>query len=247
MKGPFLAWADSLIEKSTEPDRRRSYDEAEQYHHYIDLDRYGAYPFTELPRNYDDAVRKFGKDFVDTTGTLPWRIATMTGMLAKAMRERDTSGILFAAAYLSHYIADAQVPLHTTLNYDGQQTGQRGVHSRWETGIPERYGETYHFDTEAPVFIGDPLAKAFAMTMSSYQKVDSVLTLDREAVERTPESERYVMRQRYGRERRELSDRYFAEYNALLGGMVERQMEEAIRMVASYWYTAWVQAGKPKL
>ena len=32
-----------------------------------------------------------------------------------------------------------------------------------------------------------------------------------------------------------------------MNGMVEKQMRKAITVTASFWYTAWVNAGKPDL
>jgi hypothetical protein len=36
-------------------------------------------------------------------------------------------------------------------------------------------------------------------------------------------------------------------YDAMLQGMVERRMKQSIFAVASFWYTAWVNAGQPDL
>jgi hypothetical protein len=36
-------------------------------------------------------------------------------------------------------------------------------------------------------------------------------------------------------------------YNQKLNGMIEKQMRSAITSTASFWYTAWVNAGKPDL
>ena len=33
----------------------------------------------------------------------------------------------------------------------------------------------------------------------------------------------------------------------MLDGMVERRMRESIYAIASFWYTAWVNAGQPDL
>ena len=40
---------------------------------------------------------------------------------------------------------------------------------------------------------------------------------------------------------------YARAYNTLLKGMVERRMRQSIFAVASFWYTAWVNAGQPDL
>jgi hypothetical protein len=43
------------------------------------------------------------------------------------------------------------------------------------------------------------------------------------------------------------SKEYTQAYDRLLNGMVERRMRKAIFMTASFWYTAWVNAGMPNL
>ena len=43
------------------------------------------------------------------------------------------------------------------------------------------------------------------------------------------------------------TDTYATQLHTNLDGMVEKQMKKAITQTASYWYTAWVNAGKPDL
>lgn len=247
LQGFFRQHADSIIQRSIEPDLRRYTDKEEGSTHYIDIDRYGTFPFPNLPRSYDAAVAKFGKGLVDSNGTVPWRIVTFLNGLTKAFQERDSDAIIFYASNLGHYVADAHVPLHATENYDGQLSGQKGVHARWESGVPERYGSGFHLNPAPAEFIGDPLNTAFDAVLESYQDVDSVLILDREALKNTPEKDRYVQRTVRGRVVNEYSDEYYRRYYALLSGMIERRMTAAAHRVASYWYTAWVNAGKPEL
>jgi hypothetical protein len=42
-------------------------------------------------------------------------------------RKTKKHEILFIAADLGHYIADAHMPLHTSDNHDGQLTDQKGI------------------------------------------------------------------------------------------------------------------------
>jgi len=46
---------------------------------------------------------------------------------------------------------------------------------------------------------------------------------------------------------RQYSSDYTIAYNKKLSGMAERRMRQAIFAVASFWYTAWVNAGQPDL
>ena len=43
------------------------------------------------------------------------------------------------------------------------------------------------------------------------------------------------------------SDEYAKKFHTSLNGMVENQMKKAITATANFWYTAWVNAGKPDL
>ena len=184
---------------------------------------------------------------VDTNGTVPWRIANFTERLSDAMKSKDKRSIMFYAANLGHYIADAHVPLHSTENYDGKMTNQTGLHSRWESELPAQFGSDYKLVPAPAVFIDDPLAGAFTIVLESFQRVDSVLRMDLKAKEGMPESELVTIKRERGRTVYIYSEQYYRRYHSLLKGMVERRMNDAIHLVASYWYTAWMNAGKPEL
>ena len=53
---------DLLFEHAVDPDKRRYAVKEEGPRHYIDLDKYGSYPFQSLPRKWEDAVAKFTLD-----------------------------------------------------------------------------------------------------------------------------------------------------------------------------------------
>src|SRR5678815_3016514 len=103
---PHIAF---IAEHAVDPDKRRYAVAEEGSRHYIDIDRYGSYPYTALPRNWNDAVAKFGADSLAIHGIVPWHIQVMLGRLTKAFRERNSAGILKNSAELGHYIADSHV------------------------------------------------------------------------------------------------------------------------------------------
>lgn len=243
----FSAHADSIVERSVVPDLRRREDDQEQYYHYIDIDRYGAYPFAELPRVLNDAEAKYGADSVQKNGLVPWRVADLQGRLTEAMKTKNARDIVHYAADLGHYVADIHMPLHTTENYDGQLTGQVGIHWRFETAEPERSGKDYDFATGQAEYIDDPLAYTFKLILESYAFVDSVLIADRRAKEGIPERELFEVVTRNGRIEYHYSSLYYRRFNAALNGLPERRMRAAVHRLASFWYTAWVDAGEPKL
>ncbi len=247
MRTFFQGNADYLSEHAIDPDQRRYKDENEGFYHYIDIDRYGAYPFSALPHDYQAAVEKFGVGFVKKNGLVPWRIADFVHQLKEAMRKKDKQEILFYAANLGHYVADAHVPLHATENYDGQLTDQKGVHARFESDIPERYGKLNNLSVDSAQYISNPLEFAFHVILESYSFVDSVLKADKAAKEGLAESDLYSVFKKSGRTEYHYSDIYFQRFNERLHGLVEKRMQDAIQNLASFWYTAWVDAGKPGL
>src|SRR6186997_2433798 len=51
-----------LSDHAIDADKRRYVIAAEAARHYIDIDNYGPYPYSELPRKWSDAVNKFSED-----------------------------------------------------------------------------------------------------------------------------------------------------------------------------------------
>ena len=74
-----------------------------------------------------------------------------------------------------------------------------------------------------------------------------MLLIEADLRRKTPEEQITCYEERLGRIIR-IPCRSFTEaYYDRLDGMVEERFRTAIRSVGSAWYTAWVDAGKPKL
>lgn len=56
-----------LTEHAVDPDKRRYATRHEAPRHFIDLDRYGAYPFPELPRSWNEALARYVEIMAVTT------------------------------------------------------------------------------------------------------------------------------------------------------------------------------------
>ena len=70
----FRKYRSQVVEHAIDPDLWRNAGfEEEPPRHFLDMDSFGPYPFTELPHDYDQAVAKFGRDMVRKNGLLPWR------------------------------------------------------------------------------------------------------------------------------------------------------------------------------
>jgi hypothetical protein len=246
--GPFYqANITYLTEHAISADRRRYIDSAEIPRHFFDADHFGKDPFHTVPQKWNDAVQKYTADTLYKYGTLPWTIQYNYYRLVDAFKQHDTSAILHYSAYLGHYVADACVPLHTTQNHDGQLTHQEGIHSLWESRLPEQFGSRYNYYVGKARYLENPLWQAFILCRNSYKCVDSVLRMQRQLDKTFPAHQKYEQVLRGKRKVTDYSAAYCKAYHAALKGMVQRRMRLAVLNIGSYWYSAWVDAGQPDL
>ena len=237
-----------LKEHAIDPDKRRYALPAEAARHYIDLDHYGEYPFVTLPRKWKDAVAKFSEDSLNAHGIVPWWIQTMMLRLTDAFREKNQAKILKLSAEIGHYIADAHVPLHANSNYNGQKTDQKGIHGFWESRIPELLADKeWDFFIGKATYINNPADFIWARVLESAAASDSVLKFEKELTKSFPPDQKFSFEDRNGNTIRQYSSAFSKAYNEKLNGMIERRMRQSIFAIASFWYTAWINAGQPDL
>jgi hypothetical protein len=250
MIGFYKYHIEFVTEHAIDPDKRRYAVDGEAERHFIDVDRYLKYgpdPFEVIPKHYKDAVEKFGEDTVRDNGIVPWHIDVMVKRLTEAFKKEDLNRILRLSADLGHYIGDAHVPLHTTENYNGQLTNQKGIHGFWESRLPELFSDDYDFFVGKAKYIEDPLGKAWDIVKASFAAKDSVLLFEAELSKTFPADRKYSFESRGQTNMKVYSQEYSKAYDKMLNGMVERRMRESIITVGSLWYTAWVNAGQPDL
>jgi hypothetical protein len=230
---------DELVLRSNDPDLWRVAGFDDDPNHFIDfgVDDYGPYPFTALPRAYDAAVEKFGVALIRRNGLLPWRTMEEFGNLRRAMEGfkrgqpyADGNAILFGAA-LAHYVEDAHMPFHAHINYDGQLSGQWGVHSRFESELIERFESRLVINPSPTRTIPDMRDFMFDIAMKGFQLVPDILQADKDAV---------AGRDTY-------DDQYFEKFFVSMKPLLERQLAAATTATASAIVTAWEQAGRPEL
>jgi hypothetical protein len=237
-----------LSEHASDPDKKRYVVGSEAPHHYIDIDYYGRYPFDSLPRKWAYAVNKFSADTLKAHGIVPWWIQTMLQRLTSAFREKDQVKILKYSADIGHYIADAHVPLHASSNHNGQLTGQQGIHAFWESRIPELLAEKeWDFFMEKAVYISRPDEFIWKRILESAAAADTVLKIEKELSAHFPKDRQYAFEERNGKLVKQYASDYAIAYNNKLNNMIERRMRQSVFAVASFWYTAWVNAGQPDL
>lgn len=247
MIGFYKSNINIITENAVNPDKRRYVDSLEAHKHYLDADHFGSSPFDSIPKKWKDAVNKYSEDTLKAFGTVPWAIEKTYYRLIKAFENRDSSAIIKISADLSHYIADAHVPLHVTENYNGQLTGQLGIHSFWESRLPELYSGSYDYFVGKAYFIDHPLTEAWKIVKNTFSLVDSTLAIERRVNKSFPPDRKYSYSERNGKVIKQYSEEYARTYHDALSGMVENQMRKAILATGCFWYSAWVEAGQPDL
>jgi hypothetical protein len=244
----YKPYADFITEHAVDPDKRRYILPQEGARHFIDIDHYGNYPYTDLPHKWNEAVAKFTADSLNANGIGPWWVQIMLQRLTKAFKEKNQSTILKLSAELGHYIADLHVPLHASSNHDGQLTDQKGIHGFWESRIPELLADKeWDFFIGKAEYINKPGDFIWKRVLESGAAADTVLKLEKELSKKFPADKKYSFEERNGIVVRQFSSAYSKLYNEKLKGMIERRMRQSIFSVASFWYTAWVNAGQPDL
>ncbi len=239
-----------VTEHAVDPDKRRYAVEGEAPRHYIDIDHYvhdGGDPFEVVPKKWNDAVEKFTEDTLQAYGIVPWHVNLMMLKLTKAFEAKDVDRILKLSADLGHYIGDSHVPLHTTENYNGQLTGQRGIHGFWESRLPELKSKDYDYFVGRAKYVENILDDTWENVRQSFSAKDSVLEFERILNDKFPQDQKYAFENRGKSLVKTYSEDYSNNYHEMLDGMVERRLTQSIIKVGSYWYTAWVNAGQPNL
>lgn len=199
-------------------------------------------------REIPGALSAFFQENLAKHGILPWHLQRIQGWLTNAFRQRDSKRILRYCADIGHYVGDAHVPLHTTSNYNGQKTGQVGIHGFWESRIPELFAdEEYDYFVGKPNYLPQTADYFWDVVLTSHSMVDSVLGIERALRLSFPEDRQMCPDMRNGRVIIAPCRDFAAAYQEAMQGMVERRLRAAIQAVASVWYTAWVDAGQPDL
>ena len=213
-----------------DPDNRKSSDTAEAPKHFIDIDYYPD--FHNLTRNLDSLIAQYGWPLVKQKGIVPWATVWTLDSLTAQLARGDWNRAYLTASDLGHYVADAHQPLHCTQNYNGGLTGNYGIHSRYETTMINTFSGSLSIVPDSVRYIEDPVNYVFDYVFHSQTLVDSIMQADTYAKamsgwngQGTPPSSYYSF----------LWERcrvYTID-----------QIQRATVVLASFWYTASVNAG----
>ena len=225
------SWTALLAAHASDADDRRQTDSNEAPKHFINLDSYPEFlSGGRIPQTFDSAVNKYGITFVRENGILPWAILTAYDSLRRCFLRKDWDRALLAAADLGHYLGDGHQPLHLTLNYNGQLTGQEGVHARYETDMIDRFADLIEYPFDSAEYIQDIAGTVFTRIYSDYLYVDSVLGADQSAQEQSGSTG---------------SNSYYNHLWANSGEFTIGLFRNASRLLAGLILTAWMDAGCP--
>jgi len=140
------------------------------------------------------------------------------------------------------------VPLHANSNHNGQFTNQRGIHGFWESRVPELLADKeFDFFIGKAAYIKNPGDFIWKRVLESARAADSVLNFEKQLTQQFGADKKYAFEERNGKIVRQYSAAFTIAFNKKLDGMIERRMRQSIYAVASFWYTAWVNAGQPDL
>jgi len=227
----FDAQRDFLVQHVNDPLNQLDKKPNERNNHFIELDKYGKFPYEALPRNYKAAITKYSKSKIESTGLLPWQIGVYSQKLTEDMKAGRWEEAKLDAAFLADYVAEAHDPFNTTENFDGKLSSQSGVNDRFNSILIDRYGSFFPLNPHDASFISDPTDNAFEIALSSHSLVESILLADRRAK----------------RGQNSYNDEYYDRFYNLAAATLIRQLSEASTDVGSYWLTAWINAGRPAL
>ncbi len=228
----YHLWAEFLAQHASDADYRKGSDPTEGNKHYIDIDNYQEFFTGNFPYSIDTLIARYGWDYVWQQGILPWATKNTLDSLTSALQRRDWDRAKLIAADLGHYVADGHQPLHITRNYDGQFTGQKGIHSRYETQMINRYQSSFTFSTEPVTYIQNPLEFIFNYLFESYSYLDDVLRADSIAKSIAGNTS---------------SETYYLHLWNNSSTFTKYLFQKASNRLGSLIYTAWINAGSPAL
>lgn len=244
----FYANQAYVVNQSIRPDVRRNSDKSEGSKHFLDMDAavFGPNYLTSIPHDFDAAVAKYSLDSLRKEGLVPWEVVRVYGRLVHAFKTNQPDSVLFYAADLGHYVSDAHVPLHTTKNHDGQLTGQKGMHVLWESLVPEARLSQYSLQQVGKIaYIAKPQDFIFQILTESHAMLPAMFVVEKEVRARLGEDGSFEMVEKYGKKQRYYTKAFIQAYADQLGSTVQDRMLLASTRVASFWFSAWKDAGSP--
>lgn len=227
------AWAPILADHGSDADFRKKNDRNEFVKHFIDIDIFDEFNTSnKIVEDFDALCNKYGKAMVIKNGTLPWVTDSTYKALVLNFKHKNWEQAVLTAADLGHYVGDGFMPLHITVNYNGQLSDQTGIHRRYEETMIDKYIDQISFKTSAINKVTDVRSTIFRNLYHNHSYVSTLLQADSTA---------------YGQAGQQYDETYYESLWKETGLFTTRLLQESSRTLASFIYSAWLEAGKPEI
>lgn len=235
--------------------------------HYIGLEKVyqGVTSWTDFPRDFSqyrkDSQAKGHEP--EVVGTAPWRVLQLYKKMVEALKlvgaatdkkifEDRVNQVLLYAGIMSHFVGDLSNPHHVSENYDGQLTGQRGLHAYFENQIVSelsfdlirkvslktrrRWLQSYS-KSEREDILSSPQKLVWALAANSHSKLGVLMGLD---TKYSLLAESVGEKKRAERKPAKMMTKRYKKF------VVER-LAVGASTLSQLWLLAWQEAGSPDL
>jgi len=275
---PFLLRDHMLGHLSNTPDIvwRANYmsDEARAANaptHYINLEKVitGVKKWNDFPRDFREyrALCESKDRTTDDVGTAPWRVLQLYKLVVRELtsldqkpddlKEDHINRALTYAGLMAHFVGDLANPHHTTANYDGQLTGNKGLHAYFESQVvaelsfelpkkilaqagKRRLWLTEYSARERDDINNDPQKLVWALVADSHRQVEHLTKLDnrysivKKSATDTDDSDLAV------RKSAEKTAKHYEKFAV-------QRLAIGADALAKLWQLAWNDAGSPNM
>lgn len=226
-------WAPILGDHSSDADFRKKKDKTEFVKHFIDIDNYDDFNKKHrIEEDFEKAYLKYGNEKIKKEGTLPWATDSTYKALVQNFKAGNWDRAVLTAVDLGHYVGDGFMPLHVAANYDGQLSAQTGIHRRYEEIMIDKHIDEIHFNVSSCRRIQNVQSYIFSYLYANYSYIGLLLKADSRACNLA------------GKQYNEV---YYENLWENSNSFTIKLMEESSKTLAALIYTAWLEAGKPKI
>lgn len=172
----FLPLENEIAMYSTYPDEHQDFEPGTA--HFMEIDFYAEPPFDNLRAKIESYMQTYGEAIGRGHGYAPWAIDKYYHILVEdiATNSPDVSKI---AGILAHFASDINMPLHATVNFEGQMTGQSGIHGLWESAIVDkRFDASMILPTKIST-ITDIINSSLENSKTAWYYAQSLLAIDK--------------------------------------------------------------------
>lgn len=226
-------WAPILADHASDADLLKKTDKNEFVKHFIDIDIYDDFNKKhKIEEDFNAACTKYGKAKVIKNGTLPWTTDSTYHALVHDFKTGNWGHAALTAANLGHYVGDGFMPLHITANYNGQLTSQTGVHRRYEETMIDRDIDNIQLKVSKIHRVNKVQPFIFEYLYSNNSFIGLLLKADQQAYEQSG---------------RQYKDSYYENFWGKTSTFTIKLLQKSSKTLAELIYTAWIEAGKPKI